>query len=116
MYKRDGVTLSFGKKPKKPPVMENNFQEITQELINEGFSPHLGKSLDFNITPYSLNTKLSFKFDHLAHFIEFLKLQDVEDLHEKSEALQTTLKSLNLDPNSFFYVNFFDKNKAVEET
>ena len=70
--------------------------------------------LDFKITPYSLNTKLSFKFDSLAHFVEFLRLHDVAWIEEKNAALQSTLNELGLDPNEFFYVNFFEKDKEIQ--
>ncbi len=99
--------------------MNDNFKPIIAALVKEGFH-HLpaeggakGKDLDFNITPYSLNTPLSFKFENLAHFIEFLKLsQNVPA--EKIELLNATLQELDLSEDKFFYVNFFEKDKEVE--
>lgn len=95
--------------------MTDNFKEILDTLMAEGF-PQLtekteaqGKVLDFKITPYSLNTKLSFKFDSLDHFIEFLKLHDQTELSQKEAVLQATLMELGLDSRNFFYVNFFEK-------
>jgi len=99
--------------------MTTDFKNITELLIREGFHELTdkkeadGKPLDFNITPYSLNTKLSFKFDSLAHFVEFLRLHDVAWIEEKNAALQATLNELGLNPNEFFYVNFFER-KAPE--
>ena len=100
--------------------MTADFKNITESLIREGFheltekKEQDGKPLDFKITPYSLNTKLSFKFDNLAHFIEFLRLHDVAWIEEKNGALQATLTELGLDPNEFFYVNFFERDKEIE--
>lgn len=100
--------------------MTSDFNNITEALIREGFHELTqkkelqGKPLDFKITPYSLNTKLSFKFDSLAHFIEFLRLHDISGIEQKTAALQTTLNELALDANQFFYVNFFEKGKALE--
>ena len=57
--------------------MNDSFKPIIANLVSEGFqnlpdgNNKKGKELDFNITNYSLNTKLSFKFDNLPHFIEF---------------------------------------------
>lgn len=100
--------------------MTTDFNNITELLIREGFHELTdkkeaeGKPLDFKITPYSLNTKLSFKFDNLAHFVEFLRLHDTQSIEEKTAALQATLNELGLDSNEFFYVNFFEKDKEVE--
>lgn len=95
--------------------MNDNFKILLDTLISEGF-PQLaaktvaqGKVLDFNITPYSLNTKLSFKFDSLDHFMAFLKLHQSHDLDKKSAVLHTMLMELGLDPKTFFWVNFFEK-------
>ncbi|MBF6609310.1 MAG: hypothetical protein ITG00_11345 [Flavobacterium sp.] len=99
--------------------MNDTFKPIIAALVKEGFHQipseenSGGKTLDFNITPYSLNTPLSFKFDNLPHFIEFLKMsQKVSD--EKIELMRATLQELDLDESKFFYVNFFEKNKEVE--
>ena len=100
--------------------MNDNFKIVLDALVKEGF-PQLtekkeeqGKQLDFKITPYSLNSKLSFKFDSLEHFIEFLKLHGTDGLTEKTAVLQTTFSELGLDPKEFFYVNFFEKDKETE--
>lgn len=99
--------------------MTTDFHHITEVLIREGFHELTdkkaaeGKPLDFKITPYSLNTKLSFKFDSLAHFVEFLRLHDAS-VDEKQAALVSMLNELALDPAAFFYVNFFEKRNEIE--
>lgn len=96
--------------------MNDNFKTIVDALIKEGFQSltdakeEEGRPLDYKISAYSLNTSLSFKFNNLAHFIEFLKLHRMSDLTEKSTLLQTTLMELSIYPNNFFYVNFFEKS------
>lgn len=100
--------------------MNQHFKTILDTLIAEGFhsltekKAHEGKPLDFKITPYSLKTKLNFKFDNLDHFIEFLKLHDTTDLDKKTAVCQVTFNELGLNPNEFFYVNFFEKEKDQE--
>lgn len=100
--------------------MNDNFKSILDALVKEGFQTltnkkeREGKPLDFKITPYSLNTSLSFKFDNLDHFLEFLKLHDETEMEKKATVLQTTFIELNLNPNDFFFVNFFEKDKVVE--
>lgn len=100
--------------------MTDPFKNILEALVREGFHSltekreQQGRTLDFRITPYSLNSKLSFKFDSLAHFVEFLKLHGIANLEEKTAVLQATLNELALDPDSFFYVNFFEKGKELE--
>jgi hypothetical protein len=95
--------------------MTDNFKILLDTLVAEGF-PQLtektaaqGKALDYKITPYSLNTKLSFKFESLDHFLAFLKLHDSSELEKKKTVLQTTLMELDLNPAEFFWVNFFEK-------
>lgn len=97
----------------------HDFNPIFNALVKEGFhqlpdtTPGTGKPYDFKITPYSLNTSLSFKFEHLPHFIEFLKLSE-EITDEKITVLQNSFVDLGIDPNDFFYVNFFEKGKDKE--
>ncbi|MGK4566269.1 hypothetical protein [Flavobacterium sp. 3HN19-14] len=98
--------------------MNSNFKPILEALIKEGFyqlpeqHPKTGKAFDFKITPYSLNTKLSFKFESMNHFLEFLKLSEPELSTEKQEILQTTFIELGLSSEDFFYVNFYEKEKT----
>ena len=96
-----------------------DFNPIFNALVSEGFHqlykaiPGTPKAYDFKITPYSLNTKLSFKFEHLPHFIAFL--QRSENIsEEKITVLQNRFIELGIDPNDFFYVNFFEKGKEQE--
>ena len=83
---------------------------ILNQLIRSAF-PQVGQ-LSYKITDYSLNTTFSFKFDSLAHFIAFL--QEHHTVSEQENLLlQNTLKDLNLETNSFFYINFFEENKPL---
>ncbi len=100
--------------------MTYNFNAILDTLVKEGFQTltdkkeQQGRPLDFKITPYSLNTSMSFKFDNLNHFIAFLQLHDVTHMDEKATVLKTKLMELSIDANDFFYVNFFEKDKEQE--
>lgn len=99
--------------------MKDEFKPVFEALVKAGFhqlpdaNPASGKPFDFKITPYSLNTNLSFKFENLQHFIEFLKLSAVQT-EEKILFLNNTFIELGLDPNEFFYVNFYEKGKDTE--
>lgn len=99
--------------------MNDNYSPVLAALVKEGFHQlpdsniEACKELDFKITEYSLNTSLSFKFESLPHLVEFLKLsQKIND--EKIAMLQNTFLELGIDPNNFFYVNFFEKGKELE--
>lgn len=100
--------------------MNDQFKPIVDALIKEGFyhlpdkDPKSGRPFDYKITPYSLNTKLSFKFDNLEHFVAFLKHSDAETSENMVALLRTTLMELDLDPAQFFYVNFFEKGKELD--
>lgn len=99
-------------------MRNDHFKTITDTLVQEGF-PQIteqepGKALDYKFTPYSLNTKLSFKFDNLDHFIEFLKISEGETPDDKLAVLKATFLELGLKPDDFFYVNFFEKGKTQE--
>jgi hypothetical protein len=101
-------------------MVNYNFKALLDTLIKEGFQAltdkkeQQGRPLDFKITPYSLNTSISFKFDNFDHFVAFLKLHHASHLEEKSTVIQTTLMELSIDPHDFFYVNFFEKDKEQE--
>jgi hypothetical protein len=100
--------------------MSDPFKPILDALIKEGFhklpdeDPKTGKPLDYKITPYSLNTKLSFKFDNLDHFIAFLKRSGADTSEDSIAVLQTSMMELDVNPSDFFYVNFFEKGKTLE--
>lgn len=91
--------------------MKENYQAVSKALSDAGFKTSLesaaGIPLDFKFTPYSLNTKLSFRFDNFDDFIDFLSQTGTPDTPE----LRTSFLDLGLDPNNFFWVNFFEKGK-----
>src|SRR6476469_1145309 len=95
--------------------MKENFKAISEALSNAGFRNSLenkeGKHLDFNITPYSLNTKLSFRFDSLSDFTEFLELSNNAASEERITLINNAFAELGLNPEDFFYVNFFEKKE-----
>ena len=98
--------------------MTDRNKEILDALLMDGFhalpeTTPQGKPYDYKITPYSLNTKLSFKFDNLEHFVEFLKQSDA-DSEKRIAVLNLTFIELGLDPTQFFWVNFFEKGKELE--
>lgn len=100
--------------------MKDEFKPVFDALIKEGFhqlpdtKPGTGKPYDFKITHYSLNTSLSFKFENLAHFTEFLKLSGSLPTEEQSNLINTTFTELGINPDDFFYVNFYEKGKDTE--
>ena len=101
--------------------MNEKFKTIAETLIREGFqnltttAGQPVRSLDFNMTPYSLNTPLSFKFNNLDDLLSFLHAHHgTSDLSAKASILQTKLVELGLDAKEFFYVNFFEKGKEGE--
>lgn len=100
-------------------AMNTEFKHIFESLIKEGFHQlteggnEKAKDYDYKITPYSLNSKLSFKFENLAHFTAFLKLS--ENITPEAETLlHNSLTELNINPTEFFYVNFYEKGKDLE--
>ncbi len=98
--------------------MEENFKAIASALDAAGLKSSAesktGKPVDFKITPYSLNTKLSFRFPNLDEFIAFIGLTTDEPLPEKQVMIQSAFVDLGLNPNEFFYVNFFERGKELE--
>lgn len=89
--------------------MKENFEIMREAFEEAGIEIH---SAEYSITPYSLNTKLSFKFNNLEELLEFLGLSD-SHADPKAEAVKSTFAKESLDPNSFFYVNFY-KPKVAE--
>lgn len=83
-------------------IIQDAFQEAGVEVT----------TAEYSITPYSLNTKLSFKFSNLDELLEFLGLNDSQT-NPKAEAVRATFAKEGLDPNNFFYVNFY-KPKVAE--
>ena len=70
--------------------------------------------MDFKITPYSLNTKLSFRFSNLNEFKAFLAMSGAYQQEEQISKIQSAFMDLGLNSEEFFYVNFFEKGKELE--
>ncbi len=66
----------------------------------------------YSITEYSLNTDLSFKFDGLSEFLAFLGIDASNDA-ARAEPVKTNIIESGVNPDSFFYVNFY-KPKVAE--
>ncbi len=99
-------------------AMKEHFKAIADALQKSGFRTSLedisGKSLDFKITPYSLNSKLSFRFESLEEFAEFIKISGSILSEEKTNLINTALIELGIDAKDFFYVNFFEHGKEED--
>jgi hypothetical protein len=99
-------------------IMQENFKVISESLAKAGLKHSAenktGKPVDFKITPYSLNTKLSFRFDNLDEFTEFLNVSHSETYAEKATIIKSAFVELGLNPDEFFYVNFFERGKESE--
>lgn len=87
--------------------MKDNFNMITDAFHKAGID---SKKVEFSITEYSLNTKLSFKFSNLEELLLFL---DVDAVSERGNAVQAMVVESGIDPEKYFYVNFF-KPKIAE--
>ena len=98
--------------------MEENFNAIARALRDAGLQSSLehvaGKPVDFKITPYSLNTKLSFRFSNVNEFKDFLGIADPGQEEDQLAKIQSAFMDLGLNPDEFFYVNFFEKGKELE--
>ena len=97
--------------------MKDSFRPISDALTKAGFrglENAAGKSLDFKFTPYSLNTSLSFRFENLEEFIEFLSFSGSEISEERNRLINNAFLELGLNPKEFFYVNFFEAGKEEE--
>lgn len=96
--------------------MTNRFNSIIEALSKSGFVDSTddshSKKLDFKITEYNLNTDLSFKFENVEDFKNFLKSRKTEINEER---IENALNDLNIDANSFFYVNFFDQENSNKQ-
>ena len=86
-----------------------NFTTIKEAFQNAGIEV---ASAGYSFTGYSLNTPLSFKFENISEFIAFLNLNTATDT-TKAEHINVLLADAGLDPNTFFYVNFY-KPKVAE--
>jgi hypothetical protein len=98
--------------------MKASYQPIFKTLAEMGFSQNLadssGRKLDFKFTPYSLNLKLSFRFENFDDFLDFLNDAGLNLSEVKVAELQTSFVELGLKANEFFYVNFYDADKEQE--
>ena len=92
----------------KHKTMEDNFKTIKQAFENAGIDIH---KAGFSITEYSLNTKLSFKFENSEEFTAFLGLTPSHT--KKREDIKAMIIEAGINPDKFFYVNFF-KPKVAE--
>lgn len=97
--------------------MKENFLAISNALTEAGFKQSLEnsekKALDYKFTPYSLNTKLSFRFNNLKEFCHFLAESGHDVSEEESNMIKAAFLELGLKPDEFFYVNFFEKGKEI---
>lgn len=89
--------------------MKENFKIILSAFEEAGID--MG-TVQFNITEYSLKTRLSFKFKNYKEFLEFLQLNKSHD-KEKTADVYNAIVEEGINPDSFFYVNFF-KPKVTE--
>ena len=67
---------------------------------------------EYSITEYSLNTDLSFKFNNLDEFLAFLDFSASDD-SGKVQQINARLLEAGVNPDKFFYVNFY-KSKVAE--
>lgn len=89
--------------------MKENFKIILAALREAGME--MGQA-QFSITEYSLKTRLSFKFKHINEFLDFLQLEASHN-DEKSDHIKNILIEEGINPENFFYVNFY-KTKVTE--
>jgi hypothetical protein len=90
-------------------IMENNFDELVQMFTKAGLDV---RTAEYNITEYSLNSELSFKFENIDHLISFLD-EHGDASEQAKENINALLVKEGLDPDKPFYVNFF-KPKVAE--
>jgi len=83
--------------------MDNNFKTITEAFEKAGVEVN---TADYSLTEYSLNTNLSFRFENLREFLNFLEINGRQD-NNKAEEISTMLINNAINPDSFFYVNFY---------
>ena len=88
--------------------MEDKNKPVLDQLIRNAFTQI--NFLNYKFTDYSLNTAFSFKFDNLSHFVEYLSQYQTIGTPE-STLLENALKDLNLNCNSYFYINFYEEEQ-----
>ena len=87
--------------------MNQNLNSIHEAFTKSGIDI---ASAQYSITDYSLNTDLSFKFANLAEFLDFLEAGNDA---AKAELIKAKIVEAGVNPDAFFYVNFF-KPKVAE--
>jgi len=89
--------------------MNQNLTTIKEAFKKSGIDI---TTAEYSITEYSLNTDLSFKFNNLDEFLAFLDFSASED-SGKVEQISARLIDCSINPDKFFYVNFY-KPKVAE--
>jgi hypothetical protein len=89
--------------------MRDNFKTITDAFEKAGIDI---MTAEYSITEYSLNTDLSFKFENLQEFFDFLEIDSIGD-EKRKENLKAMVVNAGVDTDNFFYVNFY-KPKVAE--
>ena len=89
--------------------MTNNFDEITATFRKAGLDV---RTAEYSITEYSLNTELSFRFENYDDLIGFLDHNGGASDNAK-ENINAMLVKESIDPDKYFYVNFY-KPKVAE--
>lgn len=88
--------------------MEQSIEKIAEILMEQG----INSNIQYSITAYSLNTKLSFKFENATDLLALLKQTDATSNPDKA-LIEKAIIDAGLNPEQFFYVNFF-KEKVTE--
>ena len=89
--------------------MENNFDQLVAAFSKAGLDV---RTAEYSITEYSLNTELSFRFENFEALIYFLDSQGAAS-EEAKENINAMLVKEGIDPDKYFYVNFY-KPKVAE--
>ena len=89
--------------------MEYNFKIMKDAFEKAGINI---STAEFSITSYSLNTDLSFKFSNVDELLFFLGCSAPGD-EKRIENINAMVVDAGIDPNSFFFVNFY-KPKVAE--
>lgn len=81
--------------------MNDNFKTITDAFSKAGIDV---AKVEFSITEYSLNTDLSFKFSDVKELFLFMNLPADS---ERGDAIKAMVVESGINPDKFFYVNFY---------
>ena len=90
-------------------IQTANTAELVQMFKKEGVDV---RTAEYNITEYSLNSELSFRFENVEELIMFLGTHG-DASEQAKENINALLVKEGLDPDKPFYVNFF-KPKVAE--